>query len=88
MEQRPKLKVKRRQLRRRRHQSAWITLPDQKARQECAVQDVSVDGAKITLDAKLDVESQIGLAFVPHGPARRCAVVWRRGNMLGIKFVD
>jgi len=88
MEQRPKLKVKRRQLRRRRHQSAWITLPDQKTRQECAVEDVSADGAKMTLDANVEIESHIGVAFVPQGAARRCAVLWRRGNMVGVKFLD
>ena len=47
---RPKLKVKRQQVRRRRHQSAWITLEDGTANCKCQVADISQGGAKITLD--------------------------------------
>jgi hypothetical protein len=86
MNTRPKLKVKRQQLRRRRHQFAWIALDDGPAKHKCQVADVSQSGAKISLDAMIDVGGQFGIAFVPRGEARRCEVVWRRGSMLGIKF--
>ena len=84
---RPKLRVKRQQLRRRRHQSAWITLDGATAKHQCQVEDVSPDGAKICLDAKVEIGSQFNIAFVPRAAGRRCEVVWRRGNMLGIQFI-
>ena len=52
---RPKLKVKRQQVRRRRHQSAWITLENGTANCKCQVEDVSRNGAKITLDRAVEV---------------------------------
>jgi hypothetical protein len=84
---RPKLKVKRQQLRRRRHQSAWITLDGGPTKHECEVADVSDAGAKISLSGLVETGGQLSIAFVPRGAARRCEVVWRRGNMLGIKFI-
>jgi hypothetical protein len=86
MNMRPKLKIKRHQPRRRRHQSAWITLDGGPANHKCQVADVSESGAKISLDAIVEIGDQFGIAFVPRGAARRCEVVWRRGHMLGIKF--
>jgi hypothetical protein len=84
---RPKLKIKRQQPRRRRHQSAWITLGDGTAKHKCQVADVSQSGAKITLDTAVEVGSLLDIAFVPRAAARRCEVVWRRGNTLGIRFI-
>jgi PilZ domain len=84
---RPKLKVKRQQLRRRRHQSAWITLDGGPANHECDVADVSEAGAKISVSGIVETGGQFSIAFVPRGAPRRCEVIWRRGNMLGIKFI-
>ena len=85
---RPKLKVKRREVRRRRHQSAWITLDDGPANYKCAVEDVAQSGAKITVDTAVEVGSRLDIAFVPRAAARRCEVVWRRGNRLGLRFIS
>ena len=84
---RPKLKVKRQQIRRRRHQSAWITLEDGAANCKCQVADVSQSGAKITFDRAVEVGRLFDITFVPRAAARRCEVVWRRGNTLGIRFI-
>ena len=84
---RPKLKIKRQQVRRRRHQSAWITLDGKTPSYKCQVADVSQSGAKITLDTAVEVGSLLDIAFVPRAAARRCEVVWRRGKTLGIRFV-
>jgi PilZ domain len=84
---RPKLKVKRQQVRRRRHQLAWITLENGTANRKCEVEDVSQSGAKITVDRAVEVGSRLDIAFVPRAAARRCEVVWRRGNKLGLRFV-
>jgi hypothetical protein len=84
---RPKLKIKRQQARRRRHQSAWITLDGKTPGYKCQVADVSQSGAKITLDTAVEVGSLLDIAFVPRAAARRCEVVWRRGKTLGIRFI-
>jgi hypothetical protein len=84
---RPKLKIKRQQVRRRRHQSAWITLDGKTPGYKCQVADVSQSGAKITLDTAVEVGSLLDIAFVPRAAARRCEVVWRRGKTLGIRFI-
>ena len=85
---RPKLKLKRQQVRRRRHQSAWTTLDDGTANYKCQVADVSQSGAKITVDTAVEVGSLLDIAFVPRAAARRCEVVWRRGNRLGLRFIS
>jgi PilZ domain len=84
---RRKLKVKRHEVRRRRHQSAWITLENGTANCKCQVEDVSRTGAKITLDRAVEVGKLFDIAFVPRVAGRRCEVVWRRGNTLGIRFI-
>ncbi len=84
---RPKLKVKRQQVRRRRYQSAWITLDNGTANCKCQVEDISQGGAKITVDRTVGVGALFDIAFVPRAAARRCEVVWRRGNTLGIRFI-
>ena len=84
---RPKLKVKRQQVRRRRHQSAWITLDGGTANYKCEVADISQSGAKITVDRAVEVGELADIAFVPQAATRRCEVVWRRGNTLGIRFI-
>jgi hypothetical protein len=52
----PKLK---REVRRRRHQWAWITLDGEATVHECRVFDVSQNGAKIVMD----VQAKIGTRF-------------------------
>lgn len=84
---RPKLKVKRQQVRRRRHQSAWIALDGGPANCECDLEDVAPSGAKITVDTAVEVGSRLNIAFVPRGATRPCKVVWRRGNTVGIRFI-
>ena len=71
----------------KRHQ-AWLTVDDEMTKTECLVMDVSPSGARIVTDAAIDVSDRFRLALVPDHPKRQpCEVVWRRGNMFGIKFV-
>jgi len=35
----------------------------------------------------VEVGSLLDIAFVPRAAARRCEVIWRRGNTLGIRFI-
>jgi PilZ domain len=82
-------KVQREPRRQAHKRPAWITLDDGMTKRECLVLDVSPGGAKIITDAAFDVRDTFGLALVPAHPKRQpCEVVWRRGNIYGIKFLS
>jgi hypothetical protein len=69
-------------------QPAWFAVGDGMTRHECVVLDVSPGGAKIVTDAAIDVRDRLELALVPTHPTRQpCEVVWRRGNVYGIRFL-
>jgi hypothetical protein len=69
-------------------QPAWFAVDDGMTRRECFVLDVAPGGAKIMTDAAIDVKDRLELALVPAHPTRQpCEVVWRRGNVYGIKFL-
>jgi hypothetical protein len=75
-------------VRRSRHQSAWIEVGGKSIQYECILMDVSLNGAKIFVDLDVPIPSSFSLIFVPHSRAKRnCQVVWRRGRLLGLKFV-
>jgi len=84
----PRAKVPREPRRQLNKQPAWITVDDGNTKCECFVLDVAPGGAKIMTDAEIDVRDRFALALVPAHPTRQpCEVVWRRGNIYGIKFV-
>jgi hypothetical protein len=71
-----------------RQQSAWITLNGEAAT-ECRIMDISKRGAKIYPNESVAVPDRFELAFFLEDQKRRaCEVIWRRGRMLGIKFVS
>jgi hypothetical protein len=78
-------KKAKREVRRIRHQSAWITLNGLDA-SECEIMDISNNGAKIVPDGTRVIPAHFELAFA-QGKRHACEVVWRRGRMLGVKFV-
>ena len=83
----PRAKVQREPRRQLHKQPAWITV-DGMTKRECFVMDVSPGGAKIMTDAEIDVRDTFGLALVADRPNRQpCEVVWRRGNIYGVKFL-
>jgi hypothetical protein len=50
--------------------------------------DISKRGAKIVTDGSSVVPARFELAFTLENHKRKvCEVIWRRGRMLGIKFV-
>jgi PilZ domain len=76
-----------REVRRIRHKSAWIVI-NGSATSECEVLDISQTGAKIMSNGTTAIPASFELAFVQGDQKRQtCEVVWRRGKMLGIKFV-
>ena len=77
-------KIKR-EPRRTRHHEAWIFLDEQ--RRHCTVLDTSVDGAKLTLSGPEVLPKEFLLGFFRQiDKARRCQLVWHRGNTVGVKF--
>jgi hypothetical protein len=84
----PRAKVQREPRRQLQKQPAWITVDDGMTKCECFVLDVAPGGAKIMTDAAIEVSDRFGLALVPaHQTRQPCEVVWRRGNIYGIKFL-
>ena len=82
----PRVKVPREPRREMNAQPVLMTIGSKQC--ECVVLDVSPGGAKIMTDAAIDVRDRFALALVPAHPTRQpCEVVWRRGNIYGIKFL-
>ncbi len=85
--EKPRTKVPREPRRQLNRRPTWISI-DGTTKSECFVLDVSPGGAKIVTEAAIDVRDRFGLALVADRPNRQpCEVVWRRGNIYGIKFL-
>lgn len=83
----PRPKVAREPRRQLNKRPAWMTV-DGTTKSECFVLDVAPGGAKIMTDAEIEVRDRFGLALVADRPTRQaCEVVWRRGNIYGVKFL-
>ena len=71
-----------------RQQPAWVTLNGTAAAQ-CLIMDVSKTGAKIVPDGSSVVLDRFELAYMLSDKKRQtCEVIWRRGRILGVKFVN
>jgi hypothetical protein len=80
--------TKKREVRKSLHQPGWITLEGGFAARPCVVRDLSTSGAKITIDDPNSLPAKLRLAFSRDArTGRSCEVVWRRGKVVGIKFV-
>jgi hypothetical protein len=80
--------TKKREARKSLRQPGWITLDGGFAARPCMVQDMSTSGAKITIDDSNALPARLRLAFTRDArTGRNCEVVWRRGKVLGVKFV-
>ena len=76
-----------REVRRVRYLSAWLFVNGQ-ADRECHILDVSARGAKIVVSIPSEIPARFELAIFQNDEKRRvCEVAWRRGKMLGVKFV-
>ena len=80
--------IRKREPRKRLGQPAWITLDGGFAARQCVVQDISTAGAKIVFDGANALPATLRLAFARDArTGHKCQVVWRRGNLAGVKFV-
>ena len=86
----PRVNQQRRSLvRRTRQHPAWITIGNGIQSHECRLLDVSENGAKLVADIEAPIGSKLRLSNVPRAIVRReCEIVWRRGRMIGVKFVN
>ena len=76
-----------REVRRARWLGAWLTWPG-RTDHEVKVLDVSRGGAKVATDVSATIPARFEMAFTQDASKRRaCEVVWRRGKMIGIKFL-
>jgi len=81
--------TKKREVRKSLQQPCWITLEGGFAARQCVVHDMSSSGAKITIDDSNVLPARLRLAFTRDArTGRNCEVVWRRGRVLGVKFVQ
>lgn len=82
------LKTYDRERRKVRQHLAWITLEDDFKSHECQVLDVSRNGAKVVADIDGPAGTRLRLSVVPNALARQpCEVVWRRGRVMGLRFI-
>ena len=69
-------------------QPGWITLEGGFAARQCVVHNMSVTGAKVTIEDSNSLPARLRLAFSRDArTGRPCEVVWRRGKSVGVKFV-
>jgi hypothetical protein len=86
MQARGQLKFKR-EIRRRRRQSAWVTLRGHQI--ECRLTNLSQEGAQIVVGRDTELPDRFAISLVPNVPDKKfCEVVWRKGNAMGLKFID
>ena len=80
--------TRKREARKSLRRPAWITLEGGFAARQCMVQDISTAGAMIVVDDPDILPAKLRLAFSRDArTGRNCAVVWRRGKSVGVKFV-
>jgi hypothetical protein len=74
--------------RKARQHAAWITFNGDLVSHECRVMDVSATGAKLRADIDMAAGTKFRLSTIPRALVnQRCEVVWRRGRIIGAKFV-
>ena len=78
---------KHRPSRRRTSQPAWMTVDGGFAARQCTVLDISEGGARLRIEDPHFVKQQFHLKLERTSPGRACRVAWRKGDVIGIKFV-
>jgi hypothetical protein len=80
--------IKKRLARKSLQQPGWVSLEGGFAARPCLVQNMSATGARITIDDPNALPAKLRLALSRDArTGRPCEVVWRRGKIVGVKFV-
>ncbi len=79
---------KTREPRRKQSVKAWITFPGAFGIVECVVLDMSPSGAKLSAPNAERLSGRFTLTFaISSRTGRACEVRWRKGSLLGVRFV-
>lgn len=79
---------KRKALRRNLRHRALIVRLDNTVVDDCAVADISATGAQLRLEPKDDFPDEFHLVLSKGAKVhRRCSVVWRSKNRIGVRFI-
>lgn len=79
---------KTREPRRKQNTRAWITFPGSFGIVECSVLDMSPSGAKLSVTGAERLGPRFALTFsVSSRQGRACEVRWRKGSLIGVRFV-
>ena len=54
----------------------------------CVVINLSNGGAKIVVATDAVITDTVKLQTTPHSPLRDCLMVWRKGDTVGVEFVQ
>src|SRR5882757_6260721 len=73
--------------RRRTNQPAWMTIDGSFATRPCTIVDISEGGARLRVEDAQFLKPQFHLKFDRASPGRACKVAWKKGDLVGIKFV-
>lgn len=66
---------------------AQLDIGDGSPPRNCLISNVSASGARVSIDRADQIPDRLDLLFAPeHGARRRCIVVWRGRNALGLEF--
>ena len=86
IEPRKKVGEKRRERRALVIKKAMVVFNGGHCSMDCQVFDLSKTGARLKPDDIQVCPEQFTLKF-PHGSVRLCEVRWRKGNILGVRFI-
>lgn len=79
---------KTREPRRSQNAKAWITFPGSFGVMECSVLDMSPSGAKLSIPNAERLSARFSLTFsLASRTGRTCEIRWRKGSLVGVKFV-
>lgn len=80
---------KTREPRRAAKQDAWISIPGSFATRQCTLIDISKRGAKLRVDDAAFLQSPFNLKLSrDERGGRSCRIVWRKGLLCGVEFVQ
>ena len=67
---------------------AKIDIGDGQPPRPCLLSNVSASGARILLETSDELPDHFALLLAAeHGALRRCRVIWREGNQIGVSFL-
>ena len=81
------MEEKRHMLRRRTLKGARIAFQGDQATIQCVVRNLSDEGACLALESPAGIPDMFHLIFDGQEPDRRCRVIWRRHDRVGVEFL-